>query len=156
MVNSIYLVFVGLAISMLGACDAQENIDLEAEVKFLLALDVAWSEAELEQQIRYLADDAIYLAEGMPQVIGREAIAEIWRQEAQLPGFSIKWNPDGAVVSASGDLGYTYGPNKATLNDATGSVTTSNGKYVTIWRKQPDQTWKVVVDIWNSDGVPDL
>ena len=139
---------------MLEACDVQQNV--EAEVEDLLALDVAWSEAELEEQITFLADDAIYLAEGMPQVIGREAIADIWREVARLPGFSIKWNPDGAVVSASGDLGYTYGPNKTTLNDAMGAITTSKGKYVTIWRRQLDQSWKVVVDIWNSDDLPDL
>ena len=150
------LVFVALALCVLAACEAQQKVDLEAEVESLLALDIAWSEAELEEQITYLADDAMYLPEGMPQVTGRDAIAEIWREEAQLPGFSIKWKPDGAVVSASGDFGYTFGPNKTTLNNATGAITTSKGKYVTIWQKQPDQSWKVVVDIWNSDAAPDL
>jgi len=100
--------------SVLAACDAQRNIDLEAEVESLLALDIAWSEAKLEEQITFLADDAIYLAEGMPQITGRDAVAEIWREEAQLPGFSITWKPDGAVVSAGADLGYTFGPNKTT------------------------------------------
>ena len=150
------LMLIGLTISMLGACDAQQTESHESEVEKLLALDVAWSAAELEEQITFLTDDAIYLAEGMPQVIGRDAIAEIWREESQLPGFSIKWIPDGAVVSASGDVGYTYGPNKTTLNDATGATTIIEGKYVTIWRRQPDQSWKVAVDIWNSDGTPSL
>ncbi len=150
------LMLIGLTICMLGACDVQQTESHEREVEKLLALDVAWSAAELEEQITFLTDDAIYLAEGMPQVIGRDAIAEIWREEARLPGFSIKWDPDGAVVSASGDVGYTYGPNKTTLNDATGAITIIKGKYVTIWRRQPDQSWKVAVDIWNSDGTPDL
>jgi ketosteroid isomerase-like protein len=34
---------------------------------------------------------------------------------------------------------------------ATFGETTDKGKYVTIWRKQPDGSWKVVEDMFNSD-----
>jgi len=32
-----------------------------------------------------------------------------------------------------------------------GTPMTDHGKYATIWRKQTDGSWKVVVDIFNSD-----
>ena len=29
-----------------------------------------------------------------------------------------------------------------------------HGKWLTIWRKQPDGTWLLSQDIWNSDQAP--
>jgi ketosteroid isomerase-like protein len=52
------------------------------------------------------------------------------------------------------ELGYTFGTNAISVEDSTGASTTTNGKYVTIWRKQTDGSWKVVVDITNSDSLP--
>ena len=144
--------FVGVSLVVLAACEGRPTVDLEAERERLLANDKAWSQIDLEKQLAFLADDAMYLVEGMPRISGREAITEAWREEAQLPGFSLNWEPDGAVVSASGDLGYTFGSNEISLNNAAGVRTTTQGKYVTIWRKQADGSWKVVVDIGNSDA----
>ena len=35
--------------------------------------------------------------------------------------------------------------------DASGKPMKDHGKYVEIFKKQADGTWKVVADIWNSD-----
>jgi len=37
------------------------------------------------------------------------------------------------------------------MNDAKGKPAKENGKYVEIFKKQTDGSWKVIVDIWNSD-----
>ena len=146
--------FVGFLLVVLAACERRPTVDLDAERERLLATDKAWSQIDLEEQLTFLADDAMYLVEGMPRISGREAITEAWREEAQLPGFSLSWEADGAVVSASGDLGYTFGSNEISLNNAAGVRTTTKGKYVTIWRKQADGSWKVVVEIANGDAPP--
>ena len=57
----------------------------------------------------------------------------------------IAWEPDEAVISAGGDLGYTLG--HATVT-AQGKQTKT--RYLTIWRKQPDGSWKFILD----GGVP--
>ena len=57
-------------------------------------------------------------------------------------------------MGAGGDLGYTFGSNEISLNDAKGARVTTEGEYVTIWRKQADGSWKAVVDIGNSDAPP--
>jgi ketosteroid isomerase-like protein len=33
-----------------------------------------------------------------------------------------------------------------------GQTTTERGKYVVIWKRQPDGAWKWHVDIWNGNG----
>ena len=60
-------------------------------------------------------------------------------------GLQIAWEPDEAVISAGGDFGYTMG--HATLTED-GKI--SKSRYVTIWRKQPDGSWKFILD----GGVP--
>jgi ketosteroid isomerase-like protein len=147
-------VCVCISVIALVACDRQPAIDDDAERQGLLAVDRAWSGFGVEEQIGFLAADAVLMVEGMPLIAGKDAIAKVWREEAEIPGFTIAWEPESAVVSASGELGYTLGSNAISVNDSTGLSTTTNGKYVTIWRKQADGSWKVVVDIVNSDSLP--
>jgi len=61
------------------------------------------------------------------------------------PDLEIAWDPDEAVISAGGDLGYTMG--HATITRA---GKTEKSRYLTIWRKQPDGSWKFILD----GGVP--
>ena len=64
----------------------------------------------------------------------------------------MRWEPvDGGV---SGDLGYTYGVSKVLRARADGKPAVSYGKYATIWQKQRDRSWKVIVDIGNSSPAP--
>jgi ketosteroid isomerase-like protein len=37
------------------------------------------------------------------------------------------------------------------VHDRTGTPVTERGKYVAIWKKQPDGRWKAAVDTFNSD-----
>ena len=36
--------------------------------------------------------------------------------------------------------------------DAEGKEITKRGKWIGTWRKKADGTWKLVEEIWNSDG----
>jgi ketosteroid isomerase-like protein len=146
-------------------CTRPPSVDLEAERAALLAADQAWSDRAVafstsqtpeafEALISPWADDAVFLGDGMPRVSGKPAIRKVWGDMGRLPGFSIRWKPDGATVAASGELGYTFGSNEFTFNDAKGDLVTTRGKYLTIWRKQPDGSWKGVMDMGNSDGPP--
>jgi quercetin dioxygenase-like cupin family protein len=66
---------------------------------------------------------------------------------SSTPGFSLRWTPVKADVSAAGDVGYTVGTYEASMNGAT-----EKGKYVVVWKKQPDGTWKAAEDIFNADA----
>jgi ketosteroid isomerase-like protein len=48
-------------------------------------------------------------------------------------------------------MGYVVGTSEGTWNDPEGNRVTSQEKWVAVYKKQPDGTWKCVVDIWNSD-----
>jgi ketosteroid isomerase-like protein len=57
----------------------------------------------------------------------------------------LTWAPEVAEVSASGELGYTSGPYQ--FSPGRGVEPADFGHYVSIWKKQADGTWKVLLDI---------
>jgi ketosteroid isomerase-like protein len=61
-------------------------------------------------------------------------------------GTSLDWTPDFVDASASGDLGYTYGKYVYTRLDSTGNPEEITGIFHTVWKKQPDGSWKYVWD----------
>ena len=97
--------------------------------------------------LRYVAADAISLPPNDHVVRGAQKIADNWAPIFERR--NLTWKP--AEAAASGDLGYTMGYYEAKAADGT----TRYGKYVTIWRRQPDGSWKWVVDLGTpSPGPP--
>lgn len=68
---------------------------------------------------------------------------QVWKGRPSKPGSHLAWHPVLADASQSGDLGYTTGPWTSYQNNQPQTA----GEYVTVWRKQPDGTWKFVVDM---------
>lgn len=71
-----------------------------------------------------------------------------------FPGMEGSINPE--QVEGSGNLAYVRGNYNITfiVNDTTRIP--DNGKYIEVWKKQDDGSWKVVVDIWNSNESPEM
>jgi ketosteroid isomerase-like protein len=97
----------------------------------------------------YYADDAVELPNGAPILQGKENIAKTMgfldNQDNHLT-----WTPVGADISVSGDLGYTYGNYEFRAKDKDGKAIIDHGKYTSIWKKQKDGKWKVVLDMGNA------
>lgn len=93
---------------------------------------------------RWFADDGVTLGNGAAPVVGKVAIAKSANWLAK--DYQLTWTPTDAVMSPAGDMGYTWGHYEGHSKDANGNPITTSGRYITIWRKQPDGTWKVVLD----------
>jgi ketosteroid isomerase-like protein len=53
-------------------------------------------------------------------------------------------------LEESGDLAYASGVYDLTLSPPGSGTISDNGKYVVVYRRQPDGTWKAIADIFNS------
>jgi len=101
----------------------------------------------------YYADDAVEVPNGAAIIHGKVEIAKGM-------GFlddknnQLMWTPVGADISASGDLGYTYGNYEFHSKDKDGKPSVEYGKYTSIWKLQKDGSWKVVLDMGNAGPVP--
>jgi ketosteroid isomerase-like protein len=92
----------------------------------------------------WFAEDAVALNNGAAPLIGKVAIA---RSATWLPkDYQLSWTPTDAQMGPSGDMGYTWGHFEGRSKDAAGNPVTTSGRYITVWRKQPDGSWKVVLD----------
>ena len=99
----------------------------------------------------WFADDGVALGNGKAPMTGKVAIAKSanWKPEQ----YQLTWTPTDAVMSPQGDMGYTWGHFEGRSKDARGNPVLTSGRYITIWRKQPDGNWKVVLDA-GADDVP--
>ena len=98
-------------------------------------------------------DAAIFPPTGGP-VVGPEKIWENWAPILEGADVSLTWEPSRVEMAASGDLGYTYGRYESKGKRPDGEVVTRKGCYVTIWRKEKDGVWRVVLDIGSPDPPP--
>ena len=85
---------------------------------------------------------------------GFDNLEAIRKQPAWPDGASLTWKPIRAEMAASGDLGFTYGNYVFTSKNKEGKMVANHGKYTSIWRKQKDGQWKVIVDMGNSSPDP--
>ncbi len=69
----------------------------------------------------------------------------VYQNRKATPGVVLDWAPTFAEISAAGDLGYTYGPFELSKTDSSGKKT-SNGYFISVWKKQPDGNWRVAFD----------
>lgn len=100
--------------------------------------------------LNYFAEDGVEVVDG-----GGFDNKDAMRKQPPWPdGTSLTWTPIKAEMSASGDLGYTYGNYIYTVKNKEGKLVANYGKYTSIWRKQKDGQWKVVVDVGNSSPDP--
>ncbi len=92
----------------------------------------------------WFAEDGVALENGKSAVVGKVAIVKSANWDPKE--YQLSWTPTDAAMGPSGDIGYTWGHFEGHSKDANGNPVTTSGRYITIWRKQPDGNWKVVLD----------
>jgi ketosteroid isomerase-like protein len=92
----------------------------------------------------WFAEDGVALGNGASPLVGPVAIAKSANWSPK--DYQLTWTPTDAIMSPSGDMGYTWGHYEGHSKDANGNPVTTSGRYITIWRKQADGNWKVVLD----------
>lgn len=103
------------------------------------------------------APDGSLIRPGAGEIRGREAIDDAFMADIYANTLAgLTWNPERAEVSRGGDMGYTVGRYVATLVDSAGDRKPATGMYVRIWSRQPDDSWKVELEIKNSTAQPEV
>ncbi len=120
--------------------------------KALRDMDIEWSKAasamDLDRVVSFYADNASFFPPNAPLATGKEALRGEWSK--LLVGFSGSWQAT-KVRYPVGGLGYIMGTYNVDLTSPDGKSVNDRGKYVSVWKNQPDGKWKAVADIYNSD-----
>jgi ketosteroid isomerase-like protein len=144
-----------LAVAFLAslACQSQATVGLTAgdEAALHQALDIEMKAANAKDAAGWAAlytQDAIVLRPHAPAVQGREAIQQ-WL--VTLPAISNA-KGQGVEIVGYGDLAYLRGTYSMTFSIPGVPVPIDEqGKFLQIYRKQSDGSWKMAREIYNSD-----
>lgn len=100
----------------------------------------------------YYTEDAMEMPPNEAPITGRENIVA-WMKKMGEMGVKItaaKFNTTG--YDAGGNVGYETGDYEMTMETGQMGTMTDNGKYICIFKKQQDGSWKVQAEIWNSNN----
>ncbi|MGA8222354.1 MAG: SgcJ/EcaC family oxidoreductase [Candidatus Acidiferrales bacterium] len=126
----------------------------KADEAAIRAASAEWSKAaqakDLDKSVSYYADDAIYCVDKGALVKGKDNIRLAWKDIVGPNAPTLTFATTFVEVARSGDIAYEYGTYDLVTEVKKGKSTDEKGKYVTVWKKQPDGSWKVVADIDNT------
>jgi ketosteroid isomerase-like protein len=136
-----------LALLVFSPFAAGQKENVSPALSSLVEAERSFARTSVEKGIResfyeFFADDGINFQPHPTNT--REAIRK-QPAPAQRPPITLNWEPAFADVSRAGDLGYTTGPYWLT-DQGPQHRPTRHGYYFSIWKKQADGSWRVVID----------
>ncbi len=147
----LFIILTLLTGGSIVSAQKKELVDVAAQLQSLVRAERNFASTAAEKNTReaflaYLADDGIIFSPG--PVNGKKT----WSERPNRPGL-LSWEPVFADVSRAGDLGYTTGPWDFRPKGADDKPV-AHGYYMTIWKKQPDGSWKFVLDLGTQNPPP--
>ena len=119
-----------------------QNAAREEQIQSLVQSEKSFAQASVAKGIcasflEYLAEDALVFR---PRPVNGK---KYYREQKSIKGI-LSWEPVFADASLAGDLGYTTGPYLFRKNT---NSSAGYGHFVSVWKKQRDDRWKVVIDL---------
>jgi uncharacterized protein (TIGR02246 family) len=126
-----------------GVREVSAAID-EANTKF----SEAFERGDFKALSAMYTSDAIAFPPDSEMIQGNEAIGEFWNATWESGVKSVKLTA--LDVGRSGDIAYEAGKVSLTIHAEGKEPTIATAKYVVVWKRQADGSWKLHRDIWNS------
>jgi ketosteroid isomerase-like protein len=143
---------IALALVLVGCGRRSHADDVAALNRLQSQVDSAIIARDTERYLTFLTEDAVLMPPNGPAVSGKEAIRS-WNQ-AMSRQFQIRdyASHDNELVIA-GKWAFRRASVDWTLVPAEGGrPIRDRGKYIILYRRQADGSWRVARDIWNSSG----
>ncbi len=131
-----------------------------ADLQAVKDVEAAWvkdtATRDADKWANYFAEDGCGLYPGTGILTGKAAIKAAMAPYFADPNFSLTFQSTRALASKGGDMVYSQGTYTMTVtNPKTKKPITDKGKYLTVYTKQADGSWKAVADTFNSDSPAD-
>jgi len=128
-----------------------------ADLQAVKDVETAWvkdvATKDPDKWASYFTDDGSGLYPGGPTLNGKAAVKAAMTPVMADPNFSLTFQSTRSVASKGGDMVYSQGTYVMTMTDPkTKKPITDKGKYLTVYMKQPDGSWKAIADTFNSDS----
>jgi uncharacterized protein (TIGR02246 family) len=146
---------LGFSLTQLS-CARHEAFDVVQVRESIEEADAKYSEAIRQSNVAGVVDvytvDATMVPPDGEIVKGKQAIEELYKRFFQMGMKEIVFTT--IEVGGSGNMAYEIGKSKVRIQPEGQAAMTDSTKYLVIWKRQADGTWKVHVDIWNVNAPP--
>jgi ketosteroid isomerase-like protein len=116
--------------------------------------DAAWAKAaaahDLVNSLAFYAGDAVVLPAHQEMLTNKPDILKSWTALLDKNN-TVTWKPMWVEAAKSGELVYVVGTYTLSTKAGKGKPTVDHGKYMAVWKKQDDGSWKAEANSWNSD-----
>jgi ketosteroid isomerase-like protein len=131
---------------------ANDPADVKAVKELLAAFPKATEANNAAFPSNYYKEDAIRLQPNGIPIKGKDAIVKSWMNNWAAYKTTDATLPVDEVLT-SGDLAVARGTGQAVNTPKAGGLPVSRdpAKWVGVYQRQPDGSWKCAFDIWNSD-----
>lgn len=145
---------LAVLVSLVAAALASAAVDKEKLKQELVAVEEQFSAMAQEKGVlaafeHFAAPDVAFIDTDPRQFRGPAAVKH--RMGGFRPGVTLKWSAYYTDVSDDGTLGYNYGRYESRAPGPDGTERVGGGWFLSIWKRQPDGSWRYVMDT----GVPD-
>jgi uncharacterized protein (TIGR02246 family) len=133
------------------SCNKPETFDAGQIRKSIEEVNAKYSEAiqkgNLADAVALYTDDATMVPPDGGLIKGKQAIEEYYRTLFQMGMKEVVLTT--IEVEGSGGTVYEIGKTRVRIQPEGQEAIQDSSKYLVIWKRQADGTWKVHVDIWN-------
>jgi len=135
---------------------AQDMSEMQAKVdQWNKDLSKAMLANDRETMLNFYADDVISLPSYTQMIMGKDNIKEAMMKQDTISSKITEFNLVSKKLILSGDLLLDIGTYNMTMNvQGMDEPVMDHGKYLTVYEKQNDNSWKIKVETWNSDINP--
>lgn len=111
-------------------------------------------DAETDRWMQVFADDAVGMHNTLPPFVGKDAIrqfADIVAENLNIEQMDVVLDDiqvNGTWALTRGSFTSKFVPKN--LADSS-SIKAQTGKFILLWEQQPDHSWKVILDMGNSN-----
>ena len=129
-------------------CNSPTHSDLtEADKQYILDLTTtvqdSWNEGKRGPYLDRFSQEAVYMAPNMEALIGKDAIRDFANG---FPDLKLKFS----IVEIMGSSEYAYLRGGYLLTTPADSLV-DKGKFLSIWKKSPENIWLLTHDMFSSD-----
>jgi uncharacterized protein (TIGR02246 family) len=113
-----------------------------------------WGGKDVDRIAAHYSEDGNLIVPNSPVMTGQDAIRKGMKEAEADPNWALTLQPVQVEVSKGGDLGYTRGTYVLNATDPVSKkAVTEKGRFVAIFRKEADGSWKAIQDINNAETV---
>lgn len=150
---------VWILLTGLSACSTREDSSHETTpagaveaVKATMAKYVSGYESkDVESFVNVFTEDAIRMPPNGPAIFGSDGIREYYEDWFEAESLDVVVTPK--EIEVSGNWAFAWGTYKAVVTSATaGDQRADEGKWINVFKKGVDGTWRFHRNIWNSDN----